>query len=212
MATHADLADRQRIYGRLARRNRIVSVLRWAVPALGALALVGLLGQIYLSSIGARFGIGQISLGPDAITVEAPEYAGVLADGSLYRVRAVSARAAIGSADLIDLLDATLSVTRTNGTVIEAQAALATLDTTRQLVLVEGVAHISDSTGTRGTLHNSTFDWAEQTLKGDGPVDIDYADGTTVVAKGMTYEAKSMVWTFSGATVTLPSTPGETIP
>jgi len=212
MATHAEPAERQRIYRRLARRNRVVSVLRWGVPALGLLALVALLGQIYISSIGVRFGISQISVGRDAVTVEAPEYTGVLADGSLYRVRATTARAALGSPDLIDLTDAVLVVTRTDNSTLEARAALARLDTTQQLVVVEDVAHITQSDGTTGTVYDSTFDWAAQTLTGRGAVDILYADGTTVVAKGMTYEAKSTIWTFSGATVTLPSTPGETVP
>lgn len=212
MVTHADPDERRRIYRRLANRNRVVALLRWGVPALGALALVGLLGQIYISSLGTRFGISQISIGRDAITVDAPEYAGVLDDGSLYRVRATSARAGLTTADLIDLTDAVLTITRANGTVMDARAPLARLDTTSQLVIVEGVAYIKDSTGTSGTLYQSTFDWAAQTLVGKGPVDVDYADGSTVVARGMTYDAASMVWTFSNATVTLPSTPGETVP
>jgi len=45
-------------------------------------------------------------------------------------------------------------------------------------------------------------------LTGEGTVAIQYADGTELMAKGMHYDAGASVWTFTGATVTLPATPG----
>ena len=82
------------------------------------------------------------------------------------------------------------------------------LDTTNQLVEVAGIAEVSNSLGTSGLLRNSVFDYAAQRLTGNGPVDIDYHDGTTIVAEGLTYDATTLVWTFTRATVTLPDTPG----
>jgi lipopolysaccharide export system protein LptC len=212
MITHADPAHRFQIYRRLSVRNRIVAVLRIGVPVLGALALAVLLGQIYLSSLTGRFGIGQISVNRDSVTVEAPEYAGMLEDGSFYRVRAADARAALETTDLIDLTDATLAVTRATGVTINADAHEARLDTTRQFVIIDGLANISDSTGTSGVIRQSVFDWAAQTLVSKGNVEIDYADGTDLEASGMIYDAQTQVWTFSDVTVTLPSTPGAEAP
>src|SRR5690606_22313394 len=123
-ATH----DRDRLYARLRRRNRFVSALRLGVPILGAVTLVGLIGQIYLSSLGARYGIGQISVTPDAVTVEAPEYAGVLDDGSSYRVTADLARAATSNTDLIGLGNASIVLNRTDGVQMQASALRAELD------------------------------------------------------------------------------------
>jgi lipopolysaccharide export system protein LptC len=207
MNVQAADAHRLAIYRRLERRNRLVAILRIGVPALGALTLVALLGQIYVSSLGSRFGISQISVTRESVSVDTPEYAGLLEDGSAYKVWAQSAAAAIDATDIIELTDAALTIDRPTGINMRADAAAARLDTTNQLVFIDGSARVEDSTGTSGVFRKSVFDWAAQTLTADGPVDIDYADGTTLKAEGMVYDAKALVWTFTRATVTLPDTP-----
>jgi lipopolysaccharide export system protein LptC len=205
----AEAAARNLTYRRLERRNRVVGVLRWAVPALGLVTLVVLVGQIYLSSLGNRFGIDSITVGRDSITVDAPEYSGLLEDGSAYRVAADAAEARLDSTELIDLTAATLRVDKPDGTRFGAIADEATIDTTRQLVLIEGDAEVEQSTGTSGRFIDSVFDWQAQTLTVSGSVDIVYEDGATVEAEGLVYDARRQLWTFSRATVTLPDTPGS---
>ncbi|MCW5722595.1 MAG: LPS export ABC transporter periplasmic protein LptC [Devosia sp.] len=203
---------RDGVYARLMRRNRVVAALRLGVPVLGAITLVALVGQIYLSSLGERYGIGRLSVTPDAITVEAPEYAGVLEDGSHYRVFADAARAATSNTDLIGLSNAAVVLNRADGVQMEAFAARAELDALRQQVLVPGRTEIADSQGTQGALSQSVFDWQSQTLTTSGPVEIDYADGTAIRAEGLVYDAQAKIWTFARAIVTLPATPGEVLP
>lgn len=212
MSQHAHASDRNAIYRRLMVRNRVVALLRIGVPALGAVVLAILASQIYLSSLGGQFGIGQITVSRESISVEAPEYAGMLEDGSAYRVWAQSARAGLTTSDIIELSNAALSVTRSNGVVVTAEAPLAELDTTNENVIIDGIAHIGDSTGVKGTLYQSVFDWVAQRLTSKGAVKIDYPDGTELEAVGMTYDAAAMIWTFTNATVTLPSTPGADTP
>lgn len=212
MTVSASGSDRTARYHRIEARNRRVAVLRRAVPLLGVAVLAVLGLQIYVGSIGARFSIGQLSVTPDGITVDAPQYAGVMKDGSLYRVEAVAARADAERTDLIALSEASLEVVRAGGVTMTAQAARGQLDTTRQLVIVPGLTEIGDSTGTSGTLHQSVFDMDAQVLTTEGPVAIDYADGATVRAEGLVYDATTTVWTFSRAVVTLPDTPGDPAP
>ena len=212
MIAPTEAATRLRTYQRLTARNRIVAILRIGVPAIGVVVLLGLVGQIYLSGLGARFGIGQITVTREAVNVDAPEYAGVLDDGSRYHVSATSAQATLEATDLIVLADAGVSVIRTNGMTTNAKADTAQLDTTRELVIIPGRADVTESTGTVAMLNDSVFDWREQTLTTTGAVTIDYADGTHLVAKGLVYNTKSLTWTFSGATVTLPKTPGVEAP
>lgn len=212
MTIHTDAPERLATYRRLVRRNRIVSILRVGVPALGALTLVLLAGQIYLSSIGARFGVGQISVTRDGVSVDAPEYAGLLEDGAAYRVTASAARAAMNATDRIELSDAVLEVDRTSGVSMRASSDAALLDTTNQIVFIDGVAHFTDTTGTKGVFEQSEFDWTRSVLTAKGPVTINYSDGSDIKAAGMVYDAKQQTWTFTRAIVTLPSTPGETIP
>jgi lipopolysaccharide export system protein LptC len=206
------VAARQSRFAGLARRNRIVGVLRWAVPGFGLVVLVALVVQIVLANMGSRFGIGQVSISPDAITIDAPDYAGIMGDGSTYRVWASSARAPLGQTDVLDLVDAGIVVTRTDGVTLEALAAEGKVDTTKNQVLVEDRADFTYSTGTTGILYDTVVDLDAQTLTSKGRTEVDYADGTTVRAEGLHYDAEALRWTFTRAVVTLPSTPGEDNP
>lgn len=208
MNLHADAATRQAIYRRLMARNRIVSILRIGVPVLGMVALASLLGQIYLSSLTSRFGIGKITVTRESVSVDAPEYAGLLDDGTAYRVSATAAQASIDATDQIALSDARLAMTRPDGVVTRVDAKAAVFDTTQELVVIKDIANIETSEGTRGVVADSVFDYQAQMLTGQGPVTIDYADGTHLVAEGLVYNAKTMIWTFTRATVTLQDTPG----
>ncbi|SEP62929.1 hypothetical protein SAMN05428969_0211 [Devosia sp. YR412] len=208
MNLHADAAQRQVTYQRLMARNRIVSILRIGVPALGAVAFVALIGQIYISSLTGRFSVGKITVTRESVSVDAPEYAGLLDDGTAYRVSATAAQAATDATDQIALSDGRLTMTRPDGVVTKVNALAAVLDTTRELVLIKEVANIETSEGTRGVFTDSVFDFRTQSLVGQGPVTVDYADGTHLVAEGVNYDAQASIWTFTRATVTLPDTPG----
>ena len=208
MMLHPDKAQRHAVYQRLMARNRIVSILRIGVPALGLVALALLLGQIYLSSLTSRFGLGQITVTRDTVSVESPEYAGLLDDGTAYRVSATAAQAPTAATDQIALSNAYLTMTRPDGVVTTVEAKAAVLDTTNELVTIKDVANIATSEGTSGVVADSIFDYKTQSLTGRGAAIIDYADGTHLVAEGLTYDARTLVWTFTRATVTLPDTPG----
>ena len=208
MDLHADAAQRLAVYRGLEARNRVVSILRVGIPALGVVALSALMLQIYVSSRTSRFGVGQIAVSTESITVETPEYSGLLDDGTAYRVSATSAQAAVEATDRIGLTDASLTMVKPDGVTMLVDARAAVLDTTNQLVEVADVAEVSNSLGTSGLLRNSVFDYAAQRLTSNGPVDIDYHDGTTILAEGLTYDATTLIWTFTRATVTLPDTPG----
>lgn len=205
----ADQPGRTRQYRRLLRRNRVVGLLRFAVPAAGSVLLAALLIQIAISSFGARFGIGKIEVTPDRVRVETPEYAGTLSDGSTYRVWAEEAAAAIENTDIVTMTNVKVMLERTDGVRREASAEDAVLDTVNQQVRIANGTEISESSGISGHLNDSIFDWASQTLTARGPVVINYSDGSTVRAEGLVHEADRNRWTFSKATVTLPATPGE---
>jgi hypothetical protein len=207
-STQDDPARRVARYQSLTARNRGVGILRVAVPALGVLVLLAMIGQIYLSSLASRFGIENISITPERILVDAPQYSGLLADGSAYRVWAENAEAATAAPDQIHLRNAGFSLVRGNGVTMQANAAEAVLDTTEQRVLVEGEAQVEDSAGISGTMLDSIIDLQAQTITSEGPVSIDYPDGTTLRAKGLHYDTQNLIWTFTGSTVTLPATPG----
>ena len=208
MTSHA-YQDRLATYRRLEGRNRFVGILRIGVPAIGMVILVGLLAQIYLSSLGDRFSIGMIEISPDYISVEAPEYSGILGNGTAYRVSAATAKAAPGQSNLISLTDAGLTMRKPDGVTVDVNARMAVRDTTAETVTIKDIAYVEDSTGTSGVIANSVFDYAGQTLVGQGPVSLQYADGTTLDGEGLVYNLDEAIWTFTKADVTLPKTPGS---
>lgn len=213
MRAEAMDADRRaEVYRALERRNRRVGLLRLAVPVAGGAVFAVLLVQIVLSGLADRFSIGSLAVTPDSIGIAAPEYAGVLDDGARYRVWARAATQRLDTPHLLDLEDAALRLERPNGIATDLNAAAARLETESELVLIEGTTHVEDSTGTVATLMRSRFDWAAQTLASDGPVVIDYADGTRLEADALAYDAKGAIWTFSRVKVTLPDTPGTASP
>lgn len=212
MTSHAYTADRLVIYRSLERRNRVVGLLRWLVPATGVAVLALLVAQIMVSSQLGQFSLENIRVAPDSVTIEAPEYAGILDDGSLYRVWAKSAATRTAEPDLIELEDAALVIERPTGVTMDITAPESQLDTARELVVVDGITNVVDSTGTSGILHRSVFDWMGQVLVSDGPVSIDYADGTQLEAAGMTFDTNTAIWTFSRVKVVLPDTPGAQEP
>lgn len=211
MTSHA-YQDRVAIYRRLQTRNRVVGVLRIGVPAMGLLILAVLLAQIYVSSLGDRFSIGKVEISPDNISVEAPEYSGILSNMTAYRVNAATAKAAPGATNLITLTDAGLSMRKADGVTIEVNARSAVLDTSGETVTIKDIAYVEDSTGTSGVIADSVFDYAAQTLVGQGAVSLLYADGTTLDGEGLVYNLQEAIWTFTKANVTLPRTPGSPLP
>jgi lipopolysaccharide export system protein LptC len=208
MEIRADASERFAVYNRLARRNRIVSVLRLAVPIVGALALLSLLVQIYLANTKNRFDVANISISADGISVLSPVYTGVLDDGTTYKVTAESAFGSAANSDQIELTHARLVLIRLTGDTTTIDAEGAVLDTRRELVEIADVANVVDSKGNVAVIRDSVFDYARQALVGRGLTEIDYEDGTDVVAQGMTYDVATQFWTFINATVTLPDTPG----
>lgn len=208
MNLHADAAQRLATYRGLQTRNRVVAILRIGVPALGIVALSALMLQIVVSSQTARFGIGQIVVSSESVTVETPEYSGLLDDGTTYRVAAIAATANVDATDRITLEEGLLTMVKPDGLTTMVEAPVSVLDTTRQVVEIDGVASVSNSEGTSGVIWQSVFDYEAQTLTGTGPVRIDYRDGTRLLAEGVTFDATEQVWTFTRATVTLPDTPG----
>ena len=208
MSATADIATRRtRLFRTLAGRNRVVAALRIAVPGIGIAVFAALAAQIYVTSLARELGLGRISLDRSKITVETPEYAGVMSDGATYRVTAGAADAAIDAVDVISMSGVTLVMTNRDGTELIATAAKARMQTTDELVTVEGLTELTQSGGISGTLVGSVIDWPAQRLVTTGPVHFDFADGSTLDAASMDYSAADTVYTFQNVALDLPYRP-----
>jgi hypothetical protein len=205
MNARAETAEKRlALHAALDQRNRIVSILRIALPALGALVVAAFFLQILLASLATSFGIGRVSFSGDTVVVDTPSYSGVMADGDLYKLSAEGAATAITNLNLINIRNATLLVTKPDGRQMTARAAASSFETLSQMMTVPGTAEVSDSLGNSGTLQQVVVDVPHQTLQAAGSVFLKLADGTTVEASALDYSARTGIWTFDKATLTVP--------
>jgi len=206
----APTADRDALYARLTRRNRLVGVLRWLVPAAGALVFVTLLAMIVIDNIGQRFGFANIRIDRDNLVVETPKLTSTGHDGTLYALTARAAKVAPTQTDMIDMEDAVFTMTPPNGAAMEASAPEAQFQTNDQLLNVPGVARVTSTDGLDGRLEAVFADLMNWKMVASGAVNITLPGGSNIVSDGMTYDRESGIYTFKNARVTLVSTPGET--
>lgn len=209
LARAETLEQRTRIFANLAVRNRLIEILRFAVPAAGIVILGGLVVRLFFAGMGDDFGFSNISIDRNNLIVDTPSYSSIGTDGSSYMVEAASARSALDRTDIIDLDMAVLTIAKAGGATITAAADAARLETTGQLVTVDGITSLADSEGMIGTVVGVFANMANESMVGRGAVDITFANGATLKAVGMSYSGADSTWSFSRATLTLPSTPGE---
>jgi lipopolysaccharide export system protein LptC len=202
--------DREALYARLMRRNRLVGLLRWLVPAAGVLAFVGLLAMIVIDNIGQRFGFSNIRIDRDNLVVETPKLTSTDDDGTLYALSARAARVRPSQTDMIDMEGVVFSMTPTTGPAVEAAAEAGQFQVNDQLLNVPGVTHISSTEGLKGTLEAVFADLMNWKMVASGTVDFTLPNGSHLVSDGMTYDRATGIYTFTRASVTLVSTPGET--
>jgi hypothetical protein len=195
-------------YRGLIARNRLVSLLRLALPLLG-LAVFGYFAlHILLASLNG-FSIGRIRFTGATVVVDTPSYSGIMKNGNLYKVSADAADSAITDLDVINLKNARLYLKKPSGSTMTASATAGAFNTLTQIMHVPDAAAIRDSAGDSGTLRDVTVNLPDQTLSARGKVDITMADGTRIESSGLDYDARASVWTFGRSTVTLLQTPGR---
>jgi lipopolysaccharide export system protein LptC len=210
IAARTETAEqRSAIYASLVSRNRLVGILRYGLPAIGAIMLAGLLLQIYIGSLVPNFGFANIVLDRDNLVVEAPSYSGVGEDGTVYSLAAGEARAAIGNTDLINLRSAAVTMKQPTGTTFSAAAEDAQFSVSRQHVVVTGRTMVMGSNGLSGVVGDAVVDIPGESMVATGGADLKFPDGMTIKSSTMSYEAKAKRWTFDRVTVGFTSTPGE---
>lgn len=210
MAATAALPDpRERLYAGLMRRNRVVAVLRWLVPAAGVAVLAVVVGAMVVDMLSHRFGFSNIRIDRDNLVVDTPQLTSTGQDGTLFSVTAQSAKVSATQRDIIDMTRASLSMSPREGETLTARADSAQFQTSNQLLNVPGTTYVTGTDGLEGTLEGIFADLMAYTMTASGPVHIRLADGSTLDSDGMSYDHRSGVYTFKDVTVNLTMTPGE---
>ncbi|HWA20370.1 MAG TPA: LPS export ABC transporter periplasmic protein LptC [Devosia sp.] len=206
------LEQRTAILGRLTRHNRIVGILRYGVPALGIVIFGALALQIFLGNLLQQYDISGFSIDRGNLVVETPGFTAVGDDGTLYRMRAERARAALDHPEQLLLTTPTITASQQGRPAYHAVAAEATLDTGTQMLTVPGVTDIASDDGMSGRVDGLVADLGRKSMTSDGAVNMTFADGTTLAATGMSFDSEGRVWTFGAATLVLPDLPDGDAP
>lgn len=207
-AATAATADSTGTFARLARRNRLVALLRWLVPAGGLLIALLIGGLIALDALRNQFGIAHLRIDRELMVVDTPELASMLPDGTVLTLSAGAASASMLSSDQIALASPRLAMTSPDAPTMLAEADTAELDTTNQHVEVPGSTSFSSADGVAGTAENFAADLIGQSAN-SGAVRLTMPDGTSLIADSMAYDHSARVWTFQRVTVSMPFTPGD---
>ncbi|MEO8758478.1 MAG: hypothetical protein ABI398_12105 [Devosia sp.] len=203
--------QRSAILGRLVVRNRLVMVLRFAVPALGIAAFLLLMGQIWLSNIARQYGVSGIRIDRGNLVVETPQYSEIGTDGSRYLVTARDARTPLANPSDIDMIEPVLTFERPGKAPFHAVAAHATIDTDSHAVIIPGVTRVSSDDGLSGTLVEVRSNMRAQITTAEGPVDVTFPDGSHLTASNMRLDGNTALWTFEDATLIVPNLPRPVI-
>lgn len=195
------------IMGRLAVRNRVVAVLRVAVPAAGAAALLVLLGEIWLSSVAQQYGVSGIHIDRGNLVVETPRYSEMGTDGTRYLVVARDARTPLLSPGEIEMTEPRLSMMRPGHAALHARGATATVMTDAHVAIVPGRVSVTGDDGLFGTLYDVHADMRRQVTTAEGPIEMTFPDGSHLTADGMRRDGGTQLWTFTHATLVVPDLP-----
>ena len=133
------LDQRAAILSGLLWRNRLVGVLRIAVPAVGVAAFLVLIGQMWLTSIARQYGVSGIRIDRGQLVVETPQYSETGEDGSRYLVTAEAARTPLDNPNSIAMTSPDLLFERPGKAPFHAVADNATVDTSTHLVTIPGI-------------------------------------------------------------------------
>lgn len=204
-----DQADRDRVHTRLRRRNRLVRLLRWVIPALAATALLVIGGALVLDALRNQFGFSNIHIDRNNLVVDTPELHSTTADGTAFSLSAEAAKAAIGSTDVVDLTNVVFSATPAEGPSLKAEAASAELQTSEQLLTVVDTTHFSSSDGMSGTVDGLFANMLKMQAEATGAVHAQFGALGTLDAAGMRFDGNTKIWVFQQARITLNITPGE---
>lgn len=201
--------QRAAIFDRLDARNRLVSVLRFGLPVIGAIIFAGLILQLYLGSLVPSFGFANIRIDRENIVVDRPAYEGTAQDGTRYFLEALGAKVALDDTDLVNLTEATITMTQPDQSSFTASAPQARVTMSTSVVKVDGVTTIRTTGGTTGTLGNGTFDVNNEKIDAPGGVDLQLNATTHLKASAMTYDGSIGIWAFTRVVLDLDETPGE---
>lgn len=203
MSTAAD-TQFHHLYAGVKRRQRLVKLLRWTIPLVGALIFAALMVPLLLNNLLPSTQFEGIRLEQDRLVVDEPRARGVLSDGGSYEITAQSATTKLINQDAIDLTNLQATISFVDGATIVGTSATGIFSLRRNILTMNNQIDLSSSTGDTGRIGNGVADLNTKTFDGDDGVAFDFSNGSTLRAQNMHYDSAAEYWRFERASLTFP--------
>src|SRR5581483_4000519 len=159
-------------YGRAHRHSRRVQWLKFALPAVAAVAIVGFFLAMRFESGGDAVSLAGINIADKSLVMNAPHISGFEGTRRAYEVKAARATQDLKNPKIVTLddIDARFGLDGTSTATLNAKQGVFNADT-NLLVLQNGIT-ISTSDGYSGTLRDAHVDIGKGTLSSANPIEI----------------------------------------
>lgn len=200
---------RHDIHARLARHNRRIGVLRFAVPALALLLLSVPVIQVGVSMVADALPVAGIRLENDTLVIAAPRFEGRTATGTVYKMNAERAESRIGNLDIADLYGLRVDLAGGGGYRAEIEFSTAQWTMSAERLVSNEDVLVTDSTGAAGMLAGVEVDWPGQIITSDGPVRFTFSGGNRLDAATMRHDMGGAIWQFGGVRLQMIPAPDD---
>jgi len=191
----------------IRRRRILVHTLRWVVPCIGVLLLLALMTPMLIGFIFPTAKFDAIRIAKNQLIIDAPRAKGTLGDGGRYEASAHSAETELLDQDIVTLVDLVGDFFFVDGMKVNATSDDGIYTFSTEILELFSLIDILSSKGDVGKIGNGIADMAAQTFSGKGGVDLDFADGTTLDADTMFYNAEADTWNFTNFTLVMEQVP-----
>ena len=172
--------ERARAFAEARRHSRVVRRLRIALPATGALLILGLAAA---TSVGLPDGVdltlARLSVTKNSIIMESPRLTGFDADGRQYSLSADRAIQALANPDAVRLEDISAHVTVPGQGTATITADAGDYDNSQSTLQVEGSIAIDSSQGYALRMQDADIDFGAGTMTSQSPVSVQYENSRT---------------------------------
>lgn len=165
-----------------ARHSRRVRVLRIAVPALVAVAMLVIVGASVFNPFRILtklpLEVGNLVVSGTKVTMESPRLAGFMPDQRPYELRAVTATQDITNPKIVELntLDSTLEME--DKSTVRLQSRIGVFDSKSQLLDLRDDVFVQNSLGYQARMSQAYVDLGKGTVSSDTPVAVKLPNGT----------------------------------
>ncbi len=189
--------DRSESFRQARRHSRLVSILRLALPAIGA-GLAAIYAVALTGAGGFSAGLSQVALPritPKDLSMQNPNYDGVTEDGGTYRVAAARARQELDRTDVILLEEITGELIAKDKTSTRLAAARGTFNHKDNVLDLHETIEIRSDNGFSADLTSATVLTRQGRISSNDPVSVGFSAGS-VKAKRLEIRQKVREVTF----------------